>query len=158
MAVRIVREHGEDILRERARPVKRFDDVLQRLIEDMFETMYHYHGIGLAAPQIGVPKRVIVMDVDGVKLALVNPEIIASDGEEVDTEGCLSVPGVYGQVKRSAEVVVRGLNPDGTVSELEATALLARCLQHEIDHLDGVLFIDKAIELEPVAGSEAGSE
>ena len=148
MAVRVVREHGDEILRERARPVKRFDDWLQRLVEDMFETMQHYHGIGLAAPQVGVPKRVIVMDVDGVRLALINPEIVSVEGEEVDTEGCLSVPQVFGAVKRSAKVVVRGTNVDGTVREIEATALPARCLQHEMDHLDGVLFIDKAIELE----------
>ncbi|MBS3984616.1 MAG: peptide deformylase [Selenomonadales bacterium] len=148
MAIRTVREHGDEILRERARPVKRLDDWLLRLVEDMFETMYHYNGIGLAAPQVGVPKRVIVMDVDGIKLALINPEIIASEGASVDLEGCLSVPGASGIVSRSAKVVVRGLNLDGTVREIEATALPARCLQHEIDHLDGVLFIDKAINVE----------
>ena len=157
MAVRLVRELGEEVLRERARPVKRFDEVLQRLVDDMFETMYHYQGIGLAAPQIGVPKRVIVMDVDGVILALVNPEVVSAAGEEADTEGCLSVPGVYGEVKRAAKVVVRGLNRDGTITELEATALLARCLQHEIDHLEGILFIDKATELEPASESETDS-
>jgi peptide deformylase len=124
----------------------------------MFETMYHYHGIGLAAPQVGVPKRVIVMDVDGVKLALINPEILTAEGEDADTEGCLSVPGVFGTVKRSAKVVVRGLDPDGTVRDIEATALLARCLQHEIDHLDGVLFTDKATELESAEGLVAGSD
>jgi len=155
VALRTVREHGDEILRKQARPIKRFDQALQRLIDDMFETMYYSHGIGLAAPQVGVPKRAIVLDVDGVKLALINPEILGSEGEEISTEGCLSVPGVYGEVKRNASIVVRGHNPDGTATEIQATALLARCLQHEIDHLDGILFMDKATQLESVTASEA---
>lgn len=148
MAVRLVREHGDEILRERARPVKRLDAWLRRLVEDMFETMYHHNGVGLAAPQVGVPKRVIVMDVDGMKLALINPEILAAEGNSLDLEGCLSVPGASGVVSRSAKIVVRGLTLDGTVREIEATALPARCLQHEIDHLDGVLIIDRALNVE----------
>jgi len=158
LAVRLVRENGEDILREPARPVKRFDDSLRRLIEDMFDTMYCYQGVGLAAPQIGVPKRIIVMDVEGIKLELINPEILETHGEDVDSEGCLSVPGVYGEVKRAARVRVRGQRVSGETCEIEAAGLLSRCFQHEIDHLNGILFIDRAVNLERVRPSEEEDE
>ena len=104
MAIRMVRERGDELLGVRAKEVSRFDPTLARLIDDMFATMHHYHGIGLAAPQIGISKRIIVAEVDDVKLALINPEIIEAAGEEVDVEGCLSWPGNFGEVVRKAHI------------------------------------------------------
>lgn len=122
-----------------------FDEELRQLISDMFETMYAEEGIGLAAPQIGVSKRFFVMDVgeDGTALAIVNPVIVEEAGSEKGEEGCLSLPGMVGTVERAMEVVVEGYDPEGKPLRLEASGLVARCMQHEIDHLDGVLFIDK---------------
>lgn len=149
LAIRIVREKGDETLRELALLVRRFDSTLERLVEDMFETMYHYNGIGLAAPQIGISKRIIVLDVHDYKLALINPVIVEAEGEEVDVEGCLSVPGVYGEVRRFARIKVKGNNTAGEEVEVAADGLLSRCLQHEIDHLNGVLFVDKVIRFVP---------
>lgn len=145
MAIRIVREKGDEALREQARPVRRFDATLERLVEDMFETMYHYNGIGLAAPQIGISKRIIVIDVDDERLALINPAVVEAEGEEVDVEGCLSIPGVYGEVRRFSRIKVKAMNTAGEEVWVAADGLLSRCLQHEIDHLLGVLFVDKVI-------------
>jgi len=141
---------GSDILRRRADEVPGPDPELDRLIEDMFETMYAAKGIGLAGPQVGVAKRVIVVDVNdegGEKLgpfALLNPRVVEA-GSEVDKheEGCLSIPNVTGVVERPWHVVVEGLDRQGQPVTLEADGMLARCLQHEIDHLDGILFIDR---------------
>jgi len=141
---------GSDILRRRADDVPGPDEELDRLIDDMFETMYENKGIGLAGPQVGVGKRVIVVDVNdegGEKLgpfALLNPRIV-EQGTELDKheEGCLSIPNVTGVVERPWHVVVEGLDRRGEPVTLEADGMLARCLQHEIDHLDGVLFIDR---------------
>jgi peptide deformylase len=112
------------------------------LIDDMFETMYAARGIGLAATQVGRIERICVVDVADERYALVNPEIISSDGEQTGEEGCLSIPEIYGDVTRAQHVVVRALDRAGAPFELDATDLLARCLQHEIDHLHGRLFID----------------
>jgi len=147
MAIRIVRKRGDELLGVRAKEVSRFDHTLVRIIDDMYDTMHHYHGIGLAAPQIGISKRIIVAEVDDVKLALVNPEIIAGAGEEVDVEGCLSWPGNFGEVLRKTHIKVRGHTALGEEVEIVAEGLLARCLQHEIDHLNGVLFCDVALRL-----------
>jgi peptide deformylase len=141
---------GSDILRRRADDVPGPDEELDRLIDDMFETMYENKGIGLAGPQVGVAKRVIVVDVNdegGEKLgpfALLNPRVVEA-GAELDKheEGCLSIPNVTGVVERPWHVVVEGLDRRGEPVTLEADGMLARCLQHEIDHLDGVLFIDR---------------
>jgi peptide deformylase len=114
------------------------------LLENMGETLYANNGAGLAAPQIGIPKRVIVVDAGEGLVEFVNPEIVAGDGEESKIEGCLSIPGLNGMVKRKTRVVVKGLNRQGQEFELEATGLLARALQHEVDHLDGILFVDRA--------------
>jgi peptide deformylase len=137
-------------LSRKADPVSKVDEQIQRLIKDMFETMYVHEGIGLAATQIGVNKRVIVLDVsasqpqDSVPVALVNPEIVGSDGATVvAAEGCLSVPGVCGEVSRPETVIVNGLNEKGEPVTLCVGGIMARALQHEIDHLDGVLFIDR---------------
>ncbi len=118
-------------------------DELRRLIDDMIETMYMAKGIGLAAPQVGRTERLAVIDTEGGKpFAIVNPVILSSDGSDKGEEGCLSIPDIYGDVTRPARVTVRALGADGRELEVEATELLARCLQHEIDHLDGKLFID----------------
>jgi peptide deformylase len=132
-------------LRNRARPVERVDDALRAFVDDMFETMYAAPGIGLAATQVNVAKRVLVIDISENKSApqcFVNPEVIEASGEERMDEGCLSVPGVFELVSRAERVRVRALNRDGEPFELDADGLLAVCIQHEIDHLDGKLFVD----------------
>ncbi len=138
----------DPFLAKRAQPVPGVDGKIRELVRDMFETMYAANGIGLAAPQIGVGKRVIVVDITPVEetaapLALVNPEIVGKKGLTEGVEGCLSVPGVEGMVCRYESVVVRGWNEHGEPVSIEANGLLSRAIQHEIDHLEGVLFIDK---------------
>ena len=130
------------ILRQDTAVVAEVTDAHRRLIDDMFDTMYAARGIGLAATQVGRLERICVVDVDKARYALVNPEIIASDGEQTGEEGCLSIPEIYGDVTRAQHVLVRALDRDGRPIEIDATDLLARCLQHEIDHLHGRLFID----------------
>jgi len=141
---------GDPVLRTEADPVEVFDDDLVRLVEDMFETMYHADGIGLAAPQIGISRRIFVIDTReegdpaGGRYALINPEIIgASSATERATEGCLSIPGIEEIVERPASVRVRAQDVTGEWFEMEGGELLARALQHEQDHLDGVLFLDR---------------
>ena len=132
-------------LRRRAEPVGAVDDRVRRLIDDMFETMYDAPGIGLAAPQVNVAKRVITIDLSKDRsepLCLVDPEILRAGGEAETEEGCLSVPGVYGVVKRAERIRVSATGRDGRSREIEAEGLLAACIQHEIDHLDGRLFVD----------------
>ncbi len=146
--VRPILTYPDPFLGAKAAPVARMDDNVRTLIDDMFETMYSASGVGLAAPQIGEGRRVIVIDVSPVEkdvppMALVNPEIVARRGLAEATEGCLSVPGVEGVVARAEYVTVKGLNELGEPVRFEAGGLLARALQHEIDHLDGVLFIDR---------------
>jgi peptide deformylase len=131
------------VLREKAKPVSSITPNIIKLLDNMKDTMYEANGVGLAAPQIGVSKRVVVIDVGEGLLELLNPEIIAMNGEEIDTEGCLSIPGVQGEVKRAAEVTVKALNREGKEFEIKGTGLLARALQHEIDHLEGILFVDR---------------
>lgn len=139
-----IRLYPDEILRTHCQPAE-MNDEIDRLIDDMLYTMYEAPGIGLAAPQVGQNLRVIVADVSESRdqpVALINPEIIASDGMTEYEEGCLSLPGIYAKVRRPARIKVRALNRDGKPVELEADDLLAICLQHEIDHLNGVLFID----------------
>ena len=152
MALRQIREVGDELLRKKSRPVEVVDDKIRQLMDDMYETMKHADdGVGIAAPQVGVLKRVIVIDLgeegDGRVYKLVNPQIIKQKGEQVCREGCLSVPGVTGDVVRPKEVVVEALDENGKKVKIKATDLLAICLSHEIDHLDGVLFIDKATKI-----------
>lgn len=140
--------YPEPFLATKSLPVGGVDERIRDLVRDMFDTMYAANGIGLAAPQIGVGKRVIVADISPVEeqsrpLALVNPEIVRKEGQEEGMEGCLSVPGVEGTVCRAASVTVRGMNESGDPVTMEVSGLLARVLQHEIDHLDGILFIDR---------------
>jgi peptide deformylase len=132
-------------LRNVARPVEKVDDEIKQLVDDMFETMYDAPGIGLAAIQINVPQRVIVIDVSEDKsepLCLINPEILEKEGEESMDEGCLSVPEIYETVTRAEKIRLRALDRDGSSFEMDADGLLAVCIQHEIDHLDGKLFVD----------------
>ncbi len=145
---RTILTYPDPFLSTKASKVARMDDSVRKLIDDMFETMYAASGVGLAAPQIGEGRRVIVIDVSPVEkevppMALVNPEILSRRGMVEATEGCLSVPGVEGVVARPEFVTVKGLNELGEPVQFEAGGLLARALQHEIDHLDGVLFIDR---------------
>ncbi len=150
MAVRSLRFLGDPILRERCAEVEEFDEELRALIDDLFETMYAEDGIGLAAPQIGVPRRVFVYDIRDPEVApgvLVNPRIVEEEGAVRDSEGCLSIPELTEIVERAERVVVEGLDGDGESVRIEADGLLSRCLQHERDHLDGVLFIDRVSPL-----------
>jgi peptide deformylase len=135
---------GDPILRQQTKPVVSITDDLRRLIDDMFETMHAAKGIGLAAPQVGRSERIAVVDVEGGKqpFALVNPEIISREGSLKGEEGCLSIPDIFGDVERAESVVVRAMDRDGKTFEVHGAELLARCFQHEIDHLDGKLFID----------------
>ena len=150
MSVCEVRYLGDPVLREMCREVDAVDDDVSALVDDLLETMYAEDGIGLAAPQIGVPMRVFVYDVRDDEIepgVLVNPRLVEATGKQKEVEGCLSIPGLDEVVERSGQVVVEGLNRDGEPVRIEATGLLSRCLQHEIDHLDGVLFIDRVSPL-----------
>ena len=143
MSLLDIRVLGDPILREDTKPVADITDELQRLIDDMFETMYAAKGIGLAAPQVGRTERLAVVDVDENPIVIINPEIVVADGKKTKSEeGCLSIPEIYGDVERPEHVIVRALDRHGKTIEIDATELLARCLQHEIDHLHGKLFID----------------
>lgn len=144
VAVLPIRIEGDPILRRKAKPAAGVTKRLVRLVHDMRETMYAADGVGLAAPQIGLEERVIVVDAGEGFQALINPEIVEAEGLEVDKEGCLSIPGVTGYVERAARLVVTGLDERGRPRRVAAKGLLARVLQHEIDHLDGILFTDKA--------------
>lgn len=146
MALRnIMNYQKDDILRKKARTVEKFDFRTRTLLEDMAETMYHSNGAGLAASQVGVLRRAIVIDDGNGLIKLINPVIVKALGEQQEIEGCLSVPGIYGKVKRPEKVIVKALDKNGRSYDLEGSGLLARALCHEIDHLDGILFIDKMI-------------
>ncbi|AQS55555.1 MAG: peptide deformylase [Novibacillus thermophilus] len=145
MAVRAIVKHPDPILREKAVKVTKFNANLHKLLDDMAETMYETgNGVGLAAPQIGVSKRVVVIDVGDGLIELVNPEIVETKGEQIGPEGCLSIPNVVGEVKRANYCRVKAQDRNGNPVEYEGEAFLARALQHEVDHLNGVLFIDIA--------------
>lgn len=146
MAVYKIVELGESVLREKAHPVPVVNKNIIKLLDNMADTLYAAKpkGVGLAAPQIGISKRVVVVDVGNGLLELVNPEIVSFSGKDLAVEGCLSIPGVAGEVNRAARVEVRGQDRRGNPIRIQADGLLARVLQHEIDHLDGILFIDKA--------------
>jgi len=154
VSVRTIVLMGDPVLREEAAPVQSFDAELEALVEDMFETMYHADGVGLAAPQIGIGKRILIVDVrdeespEAGRYALINPEVVESSSSiDKATEGCLSIPGLEDVVARPAAVEVRGFDPSGSPITIAAEGLLARALQHEIDHLDGVLFLDRVSAL-----------
>jgi peptide deformylase len=148
MTLRPIVKYGDPVLHSPARPVERVDDQVRTLLRDMVETMYAAPGIGLAAPQVGVPLRVIVVDLSvgadpGQLIQLVNPELVSSEGEQRLEEGCLSVPGYGGSPMRPARVTVKGLDPEGKERVHTGTDLLARAFCHEIDHVNGMLFVDR---------------
>lgn len=152
MAIRKVVLEGDEILRKKSKPVEKIDDKILELIEDMKETMYKYDGIGLAAVQVGILKRVVVYDLgDGInKGAIINPVIVQKKGKQWCEEGCLSLPNIFGEVQRPAKIVVEALNEKGENITISAKELLAVCLSHEIDHLEGILFTDTAENIHKV--------
>ena len=150
MAILQILHHPDPRLRHRAQPVVAFDHALARFVDDLFETMYAAPGIGLAATQVNVHSRIIVIDVSPDKsepLHFINPSIVAAEGEEEMDEGCLSVPGIYETVRRAEQIRVQACNRNGASFELQTSGLLAVCIQHEIDHLDGKLFVDYLSQL-----------
>lgn len=146
MAIRIIVKDPDPVLRETAKPVPKITSNIHKLLNDMADTMYDAEGVGLAAPQIGILKRVIVVDVGDEHglIELINPEIIDMEGEQLGQEGCLSIPGLRGDVNRALNVTIKGLNRDGEEVVITGSELLARAFQHEVDHLNGVLFTDLA--------------
>ena len=138
------------MLRKKAKAVKRVTPEITQLIADMAETMYAAPGVGLAAPQVGRNLRVIIVDIGQGLLEMVNPKLISKEGNEIGEEGCLSVPGVCGYVERSFKIKVKGLGKSGEQKEIDADGFLARAIQHEMDHLEGILFIDKLVPMEQV--------
>ena len=160
MAVLPIVKIGDPILETRAQEVPRITKKITKLVEDMIETMYEANGAGLAAPQVGVNKRSIVVDLGEGPVCLINPVVQSAQGEEIDVEGCLSIPERWVYVKRAAEIEVTGLNEKGKPVRVKAEGFLARALQHEIDHLDGILILDRSLgeaELEPAENPEEGS-
>jgi len=152
MAILHICTYPEEILRQRAEPITEIDEEVLKLVDHMTETMYSAPGIGLAATQVGVAKQVLVADIaprrpESELVVLINPEIVAAEGEVIFEEGCLSVPDYQAEVKRNERITVRGLNLKGEEVEIEAEGLLAIVLQHEIDHLNGILFIDRLSKL-----------
>lgn len=145
MAVRNIVEKGDPILRKISRSVLNFDEKLATLIDDMIETMHNADGVGLAAPQVGILRRICVIDVGDGPIELVNPVIVKEEGEQVGSEGCLSVPGQSGIVKRPMKVTVKAQDRKGNTFEISGEELLARAFCHEIDHLNGILYVDKVI-------------
>jgi peptide deformylase len=133
---------GQPLLRQRSAEIRTVDDDVRRLIDDMFETMDAARGVGLAANQVGVARRVAVIDAEGQRFAMVNPVIVSSEGRSVAEEGCLSIPDLYGDVSRPERIVLEALDRDGKPFRLESDGLVARAVQHEVDHLDGILFLD----------------
>lgn len=147
MAIRKIRVDGDEVLRKICKPIEKMTPRLQTLIDDMFDTMYEANGVGLAAPQVGILKRIVVIDVcDGDAYCLINPEIVSSDGEQEGDEGCLSLPGLVGTVIRPNHVICKALDRDMNEITVEGEGLLARAICHELDHLDGVLYKDLAVD------------
>ncbi len=151
MAIRNIVKYGDEVLTKKCRKVEVFDERLASLIDDLFDTLYESGGVGLAAPQVGVLKRVVVIDIGEDPLELVNPEIIETSGEQYDAEGCLSYPGQYGMVRRPYKVKIKAQDRHGDWYEYEGEELLARAFCHETDHLDGNMFmrmVDEWLEIE----------
>ena len=144
MALRNIRILGDEILKKQAKEVTEMTPKIEELIDDMFETMYDANGCGLAAPQVGIRKRIVVIDCGDQPLVLINPEILETSGEQTGQEGCLSVPGKVGIVTRPNYAKVKALDENMDEISVEGTELLARCLCHEIDHLNGIMYVDKA--------------
>ena len=147
MAIRVIRENGDEILRKKSREVEVVDDKIRELLDDMVETMHKYNGVGLAAPQVGILKRVIVIDLydDNGPLKLVNPKILKAKGTQEVEEGCLSFPNQYAKMIRPEEIVAEALDENSKKIKIKAKDLLAQAICHEVDHLDGILFVDNMI-------------
>ncbi len=149
MALLEIQKAGAPVLKQICAPIDRVDAKIKKMLDDMAETMYQANGVGLAASQVGVAVRAVVIDVGDANglVELINPRIIEREGRETDSEGCLSIPHIFGDVERSAKVTVEFMNRRGKKQRLTATGLMARCIQHELDHLEGILFIDVAKSL-----------
>ena len=145
MAIREIVIYGDDVLNKKCRVVDKIDDRTKTLIGDMFETLYKSNGVGLAAPQVGVLKRIAVIDTDENPIVLINPEILSEEGEQTGTEGCLSIPGRSGQVERPKKIAVEAFNRNGDAVKYKVDGFAAVAFCHEIDHLDGIMYIDKMI-------------
>lgn len=143
MAIRKIVYDGDELLRKKSKPVKDFDDDLDQLLDDMKETMHANDGMGLAAVQVGVLRRVVIVEANGMFVELINPEIVKQEGEDIDTEGCLSVPNFNGKVKRPYKITVKAFDRYGYPFEITGEKYFARCVCHEVDHLDGILYVDK---------------
>src|SRR5947208_4126762 len=143
MAILAITEYPDKVLKQVGAPVEKFDEELERLVSDMFETMYADEGVGLAAPQVGLSLRLFVMDCEGLKLVAANPEILSAGGEQEGEEGCLSVGKIHAPLRRAARARLRAQDVRGRVFEQEAEGLAARCFLHETDHCDGLLFLDR---------------
>ena len=148
MAIRNIRISTDEVLRKKCKEVKEIRPNLLTLLDDMADTMYEANGVGLAAPQVGILKRAVVIDIGEGLVELINPEILETSGSQIDDEGCLSVPGKYAPVDRPNYVKVKAMDRDGNEFIIEGEELMARALCHEIDHLDGILYIDKALPVE----------
>ncbi len=146
MAIRYIRKEGDPILRKKSREIKNIDERIKELAGDMLDTMYDSEGVGLAAPQVGILKRIIVIDVGEGPITLINPELVFEEGKQEEIEGCLSVPGKAGIVVRPELIKVKGLDIEGNEVLIKGEDFLARALSHEIDHLNGILFIDKVVK------------
>ncbi len=147
MAIRNIRLDGDDVLRKECKPIEKMTGRLQMLIDDMYETMYEANGVGLAAPQVGILKRLVVIDIgEGDPLTLINPVIVQADGEQEGEEGCLSLPGLQGTVVRPNHVICKALDENMEEITVEGEGLLARAICHELDHLDGILYKDKTLD------------
>lgn len=155
VAVLKIRREGDPILRQKAKPVERITRRVLKLLKDMEETMYAADGVGLAAPQVGISQRIFVVDVGDGPMHFINPVLLAAEGTDVDKEGCLSIPGTFGYVERAARVRLSALDAKGKSVRIDAEGFLARVLQHELDHLDGILFTDKATGIFKVTDSPA---
>ena len=158
MALRIIRTFTDPLLRKKSKPVKAYDDKLHTLLDDMLDTLHSVSGLGLAAPQVGVLKRAVIIEHEGTLYELINPEIVESAGVQSRSEACLSVPGKNGLVERPALVKVRAQNRNGEEITAEGNELLAVALCHELDHLNGVLYIDKATEIFDAADEDEDKE
>ncbi len=145
MSIRKILTLPEPALREKSLPVRRITSNVCKLLDDLAETMYDAPGVGLAAPQVGILKRVVVVDIGEGLIELINPVIISASGKDIAPEGCLSVPGLQGEVPRATDIIVKGLDRQGNETEIKAQDFLARALQHEIDHLNGIIFVDKVV-------------
>ncbi len=148
MAIRTIRQDGDEILRKKSKEVEKIDDKIKELVEDMIETMHKYNGVGLAAPQVGILKRIAVIDLyeeGNGPVTLINPKIIKEEGKQTVDEGCLSFPNKFAKVVRPKKVVVEALDKEGKKIKIEAEGLFAQAISHEVDHLNGELFIDKII-------------